>query len=129
MRQNASTFIGGYTGKIPVILHANHIIQHGFVQLGPRKTEFFPLPSGIASTVEWLPNLAQHELRHVAQIDKLTGRLRGPFFEQFSYAMFGIHLPAWYFEGDAVFTETHFSIGGRGRMPSWFMLIRANQLA
>ncbi|WP_206367872.1 hypothetical protein [Sphingobacterium chungjuense] len=129
MRYFANADLGSNPRKIPIILHANHILQNGFVQMGPRKTEFYPLPSGVASNVEWLPNLAQHELRHVAQMDKLTGRLKAPFFEQLAFAMFGIHLPAWYFEGDAVATETQFSTGGRGRMPSWFMPLRANELS
>ncbi|MFD2743930.1 MULTISPECIES: hypothetical protein [Sphingobacterium] len=129
MRYYASEDLNSHPRKIPVVLHANHILQNGFVQLAPRKTEFFPLPSGVASNVEWLPNLAQHELRHVAQMDKLSGKLRAPFLEQFAFAMFGIHLPAWYFEGDAVATETQFSTGGRGRMPSWFMPLRANELS
>lgn len=129
MRYFANADLSSDPKKIPVILHANHILQNGFVQMGPRKTEFYPLPSGVASNVEWLPNLAQHELRHVAQMDKLTDRLKAPFFEQLAFAMFGIHLPAWYFEGDAVATETRFSTGGRGRMPSWFMPLRANLLS
>lgn len=129
MRYFANDDLHSNPQNIPVVLHANHIVQNGFVQLAPRKTEFFPLPSGIASNVEWLPNLAQHELRHAAQMDKLTGRLTAPFLEQFAFAMFGVHLPAWYFEGDAVATETQYSTGGRGRMPSWYMPLRANELS
>lgn len=113
--------------KISIILHENHIEQNGFAQLAPRKVEAFSTPSSNPDNQEWLPNLIQHELRHVVQMDKLAGRLRGPFLEQLALAFFGIHLPAWYFEGDAVSIETQFSAGGRGRLPSFFMPLRANE--
>ena len=129
IREQSSTDLNISPKKIPIILHANHIEQNGFVQLAPRKTEFFPIPSGVGNNVEWLPNLAVHELRHAAQMDKLAGRLKAPFLEQVALAFFGIHTPAWYFEGDAVSIETRFSDGGRGRMPSWFMPLRTNELA
>lgn len=129
LREKSQADLGIETQKIDIVLHATHLEQNGFVQLGPRKTEFFPIPSGIASNVEWLPNLAIHEWRHVSQMDKMTGRLRRPFFEQLGFALFGIQLPAWYFEGDAVATETIHSAGGRGRIPSWFMPIRTNELS
>src|SRR5690606_39851323 len=73
--------------------------------------------------------ISLHELRHVAQFDKLTGKLKTPFFEQLAFALYGLNLPAWYFEGDAVQVETIYSDGGRGRLPSWEMPIRANILS
>src|SRR5690606_6502261 len=88
-----------------------------------------PVPSSTADNQEWLPNLALHELRHVAQFDKLTGKLKAPFFEQLAFALYGLNLPAWYFEGDAVQVETFYSNGGRGRLPSWEMPLRANILS
>lgn len=112
--------------KISIILESNHIEQNGFVQLAPRKSEVYPVPSGISTNEEWLPNLLIHELRHVAQFDKLTGLFNKPFFEQLGFALFGLHLPSWFFEGDAVETETLLTLGGRGRLPSWDMPIRAN---
>lgn len=115
--------------KITLILQGNHINQNGFVQLAPRKSEIFPVPSSTADNQEWLPNLALHELRHVAQFDKLTGKIKAPFFEQLAFALYGLNLPAWYFEGDAVQVETVYSNGGRGRLPSWEMPIRANVLS
>src|SRR5690606_37188350 len=111
--------------KITLVLQGNHLTQNGFVQLAPRKSELFPVPSSTADNQEWLPNLALHELRHVAQFDKLTGKLKAPFFEQLAFALYGLNLPAWYFEGDAVQVETFYSSGGRGRLPSWDMRVRA----
>ena len=115
--------------KITLVLQGNHLTQNGFVQLAPRKSELFPVPSSTADNQEWLPNLALHELRHVAQFDKLTGKLKAPFFEQLAFALYGLNLPAWYFEGDAVQVETFYSNGGRGRLPSWEMPLRANILS
>lgn len=121
--------LGVYPPKITLILQGNNLTQNGFVQLAPRKSELFPVPSSTADNQEWLPNLALHELRHVAQFDKLTGKIKGPFFEQLAFALYGINLPGWYFEGDAVQVETLYSEGGRGRLPSWEMPLRANILS
>lgn len=111
--------------KISIIIDNNHIEQNGFVQLAPRKSEVYPVPSGISTNEEWFGNLIIHELRHVAQFDKLSGKFSKPFFEELGFALFGLHLPSWFFEGDAVETETLLSLGGRGRMPAWEMPIRA----
>ncbi|MFZ4260783.1 hypothetical protein ACFRAE_01995 [Sphingobacterium sp. HJSM2_6] len=115
--------------KISIILQSNHIEQNGFAQLAPRKVEAFTTPGPASDNTEWLPNLVIHELRHVAQFDKLTGRIQGPFLQQLALAFYGLHLPAWYFEGDAVSIETQYSNGGRGRSSSWMMPYRTNQLS
>lgn len=115
--------------KTPFIVQQNHLTPNGFVMLAPRKSELYPTPSAIADNQEWLPNLALHESRHVAQFDNLTGKIQGVFFQQLALALFGLNLPAWYFEGDATFQETLYSAGGRGRLPSWDMPLRANILS
>ncbi|MGO3307580.1 MAG: hypothetical protein ACTILG_13045, partial [Sphingobacterium sp.] len=110
--------------KTSIILQGNHLAQNGFVQLAPRKSELFPVASATADNQSWLPNLAIHELRHIAQFDKMTGKMKRPFLEQLAFALYGLNLPAWYFEGDAVLSETLNSTGGRGRLPSWEMPLR-----
>lgn len=115
--------------KISIIFQGNHLIQNGYAQLAPRKIEAYSTPGPSSDNIEWLPNMIQHELRHIAQFDKLTGSIKGPFFEQLALALFGLHLPAWYFEGDAVAIETEYSSGGRGRNPSWIMPLRTNILS
>lgn len=117
------------TRKTPIVIQSNHIIQNGFVQLAPRKSELYPIPSAEPNNAYWPSNLAIHEWRHISQMDKMTGKLKAPFFEQLAFALYGLHLPAWYFEGDAVAIETRFSNGGRGRIPSWEMPFRANELS
>lgn len=115
--------------KTPIILQGNHVSQNGFVQLAPRKSELFPIPSATADNQSWLENLAIHEVRHIAQFDKMTGNFNTPFFEQLAFGLYGLNVPAWYFEGDAVLSETINSKGGRGRLPSWEMPLRANLLS
>ncbi|QBR12010.1 TolB family protein [Sphingobacterium sp. CZ-2] len=129
MLDNASKDLGINPRKISIIVQENHIEQNGFAQLAPRKVELFSTPGPASDNTKWLPNLVQHELRHVAQFDKLTGKIKGPFFEQLALALYGLHLPAWYFEGDAVSIETQFSNGGRGRSSAWMVPLKANMVA
>lgn len=112
--------------KISIIIDNNHLEQNGFVQLAPRKTEIYPVPGSTSTNEEWLPNLLIHEMRHIAQFDKMTGKFKKPFFEQLGLALFGIHVPSWFFEGDAVEIETRLTSGGRGRSSSWKMPILAD---
>ncbi len=114
--------------RISVILQNQTVESNGFVQLAPRRSEFFVTPSQEFDYQDWINSLAIHELRHVVQFDKITGNLRAPFFEELGLAIFGITLPAWFFEGDAVITETILTPAGRGRQPSWEMPFRANLL-
>lgn len=112
--------------KITIIAQQNHVTQNGFVQLAPRKSELYSTPSGVADNQEWLAGLATHEVQHIVQFDKLTGNIRRPFGELLALAFFGINLPSWFYEGDAVLQESLFSNGGRGRLSSWNMPLRAN---
>ncbi|MFZ4863027.1 hypothetical protein ACL9RF_12685 [Sphingobacterium sp. Mn56C] len=112
--------------KTKIIVQEHNIEQNGFVQLAPRKSELYSTPSGVANNQEWLPNLALHESRHIVQFDNLTGNFKPPILEQLGLTLFALNLPSWYFEGDAVLHETLYSNGGRGRLPSWHMPIRAN---
>ncbi|MGN0002781.1 MAG: hypothetical protein ACI35V_05035 [Sphingobacterium composti] len=114
------------TKKINIIVQQNHLLKNGFVQLAPRKSELFSTPSGTADNQEWLPNLTLHELQHVVQFDKLTGKISKPFGELLALAFFGINLPSWFYEGDATLHETLYSKGGRGRLSEWNMEIRTN---
>jgi len=111
-----------------IILQNQSVLPNGFVQLAPRRSEFVTTPPPQAENTDWLQSLTIHELRHVAQFDQLVGSFRAPFFEQLGLAIYGISLPSWYFEGDAVLTETRLTAGGRGRIPAWTMPFRTNLL-
>ncbi|TDQ07036.1 TolB family protein [Pedobacter metabolipauper] len=125
-------YVGGSLGRqktsIPIVLQNRGVIANGFVQLAPKKSEFYTTPPQQFDSQDWLNNLAVHELRHVAQFDKLTGGKAHPFPEDVYFAWFGVSLPLWYFEGDAVTIETALTNAGRGRQPSWVMPYRANLL-
>ncbi|AOM76109.1 hypothetical protein BFS30_02345 [Pedobacter steynii] len=120
--------IGRQHTSIPILLQNRGVIANGFVQLGPKKSEFYTTPPQQFDSQDWLNNLAVHELRHVAQFDKLTGGLAHPFPEQVYLAWFGVSIPLWFFEGDAVSTETSLTNAGRGRIPSWIMPYRTQLL-
>lgn len=129
LREHVSGTLGKPPRRISIILQNQTVESNGNVQLAPRRSEFYTTPPQQGDFQDWLSNLAIHELRHVAQFDKLTGYLRAPFFEQLALAIYGVTLPSWFFEGDAVVTETVLSPAGRGRLPSWEMPFRANLLS
>lgn len=113
---------------IPVLLQNQGTVANGFVQLAPRKSEFYTTPPQYFDSQDWLNNLAVHELRHIAQFDKLTGSQIHPFPELVYFAYFGAGIPIWFFEGDAVVNETALTKSGRGRQPNWVMPFRTSIL-
>lgn len=119
--------IGIKPRKIKIILQNRTLEANGYVQLAPRKSEFYTTPPQGGDANDWMKMLAIHEYRHVVQFDKLTGKIKFPF-EELGLAFFGVALPTWFYEGDAVLTETLLSKGGRGTLPSWEMNFRANLL-
>jgi hypothetical protein len=127
--ENVSKTLGKSPKKITVILQNQGVVPNGFVQLAPRRSEFFTTPSQNFDVQDWLNSVAVHELRHVVQFDKLTGRFKAPLFEELALAIFGITLPSWFFEGDAVGIETALSHSGRGRLPDWELFFRTNTLS
>jgi hypothetical protein len=113
---------------IPLLLQNRGTVANGFVQLAPKKSEFYATPPQFFDSQDWLNNLAVHELRHIAQFDKLTGMQAHPFPELVYFAYFGAGIPTWFFEGDAVVNETALTYSGRGRQPNWIMPYRASIL-
>jgi hypothetical protein len=114
---------------LPIVLQSRGVIANGFVQLAPKKSEFNTTPPQYFDSQDWLNNLAVHELRHAAQYDKLTGGKAHPFPEEVYFALMGASLPLWFFEGDAVSTETALTHAGRGRQPNWIMPYRTALLS
>jgi len=125
---NIGNSLGRQKTSIPILLQNQGVIANGFVQLGPKKSEFYSTPPQQFDSQDWLNNLAVHELRHVAQFDKLSAGRLYPFPEQVYLAWFGLSIPTWFFEGDAVSTETSLTKAGRGRQPSWIMPYRTSLL-
>jgi len=126
-----SMTLGVKPKRIPLILTSDSVISNGYVALAPRRTEWWsPSPqSPLAGTGDWYNLLASHELRHVAQFDKMNSGFTGIagllFGETGLQLASMISVPMWFWEGDAVTTETALSDAGRGRMPEFDMEIRS----
>lgn len=117
--------------RFPVVFHPNSILSNGFVSWAPKRMEVVATPSLDADPEPWLYTLALHETRHIVQIDKLWNGFFKP-----AYYIFGEHgigpaaalVPMWFLEGDAVYTETALSQGGRGRQASFYQHYRTHLL-
>ncbi|MBK0381681.1 hypothetical protein I5M32_01795 [Pedobacter sp. SD-b] len=121
--------LGRLPKPISVILQTQGVSSNGFVQMAPRRSEFYTIPGQEFDAQDWLNSLAVHELRHVVQFDKIAPNFNAPLFEELKLALFGINLPPWYFEGDAVGIETALTHAGRGRQPNFELVLRANELS
>lgn len=87
-----------------------------------------PLQNGLElGSTNWTDNLAVHEYRHVHQFSnfrkgasKLLYLLAGQEGQSLANAA---SIPDWFFEGDAVYTETKYLEQGRGRLPYFLTVI------
>ena len=119
---------------ISVVLQSQTTVSNGFVTFLPRHAEFFITPEqGLGlGTVDWLDGLVVHEFRHVGQFEKArqgVGRVLGPLLGDGALGVAAVGVPQWFFEGDAVGTETALTRSGRGRIPYFSVGLRANLLA
>ncbi|MFC2152166.1 hypothetical protein ACFLSE_06520, partial [Bacteroidota bacterium] len=118
--------------KISVIVHNQTILSNGYVAWAPKRMELFATPPQDISPDPWLDHLCIHELRHVIQIDKLNQgitKLLALVFGQQAIGLIAGQLPMWYYEGDAVCTETALTEFGRGRLPSFERGIKTHLLS
>ncbi len=133
IREPEGKTMGAVPRKISVILQNQSAISNGFVTLAPRRSEFYAMPSqnyNFMGNNDWLDLLSSHEYRHMVQFQRsVTG------FNKFVSYVFGQRAvagmafaaaPQWFWEGDAVATETAFTHSGRGRIPNFDMLFRTN---
>lgn len=121
--------------KISIVLHSQSATSNGFVTLAPRRSEFFAMPPqnyNFIGNNDWLTLLSSHEYRHIVQFQKSKVG-----FNKAIYFLFGqltqagmafVAVPQWFWEGDAVATETAFTHSGRGRIPEFDLLLRTNFL-
>lgn len=133
IREPEASTMGVRPRKIPIILQNQSAISNGFVALAPRRSEFFAMPTqnyNFSGTNEWMDLLAAHEYRHMVQFQRsITGFNKGLYFlfgQQALAAMAFVNAPQWFWEGDAVVTETAFTPSGRGRIPNFNLLFRTN---
>ena len=123
--------LGVHPRPISVVLQSQTTVSNGFVTFLPRHAEFFITPEqGLGlGTVDWLDGLVVHEFRHVGQFEKArqgVGRVLGPLLGDGALGVAAVGVPQWFFEGDAVGTETALTRSGRGRIPSFSVGLRAN---
>ncbi len=120
--------------KLTILLSNRSAIANGFVTLAPRRSEWYAVPFQLGSDDGgWYELLAVHELRHAAQFDMLNYHGLNSIWkflggEMFVSAFNSLLIPRWFWEGDAVLTETLLSSGGRGRKADFKMGIRTLQL-
>ena len=115
--------------RVPFILHNYNITANALTVWAPSRVELYTCPPQDLYAQKWMDQLMVHEYRHVVQIDRtnqgFTKVLSWFTGEQAATMINGAFVPAWFMEGDAVCTETALSQSGRGRIPSFEMLLRA----
>lgn len=135
IREAEAKSMGKSPRKFSIILQNQSSVSNGFVSLIPKRSEFYTMPSqdyNFTGTNDWLNQLATHEYRHMVQFENSnTG------FNKVLYYLFGpatlsamamVSAPQWFWEGDAVATETAFTHSGRGRIPNFGLVFRTNFL-
>ena len=135
IREAEAKSLGTLPRKISVILQNQSAVSNGFVSILPRRSEFYTMPTqdyNFIGTNDWLDLLTSHEYRHIVQYQHAT---RG--FNKAIYYLFGsislagmaqVAAPSWFWEGDAVATETAFTPSGRGKIPNFGLLMKTNLL-
>jgi hypothetical protein len=117
--------------KIPILIHNYSVESDGLTVWAPKRIEIFPVSPQDIYPEDWFEQLSLHELRHVAQLEKInqgTTKFLGYFFGQQAAGGISFFAQPWLLEGDAVTTETVLSNAGRGRLPSFSMEYKAQLL-
>ncbi len=117
--------------KIDLYLYNRSVVSNAYAAIAPKRMVWYTTPpsSPMLSLSSWNKILSIHEFRHVTQYSQLNSgftRLGSIVLGEYGQAIFqNWSTPVWYYEGDAVFTETALSNSGRGRMPSFSLAQRA----
>ncbi len=124
--------IGFKQRQISILLQNQTTIANAYVGLAPFRSEFYLTPeqnSFDIGSLWWPEQLAIHEFRHVQQYNNFnvgfSHTMKVLFGEGGQALANDLAVPNWFFEGDAVFNETHVSEQGRGRLPFFFNGFRA----
>ena len=117
--------------SIPIVLHPCISQSNASVAWVPHRVDVFTTPEFKSGYAEgWVPQLAKHEGRHIAQMTHYTTgvfKYMGWILGEQAVALgIGLYPTSWMFEGDAVHAETDFSQAGRGRDPNFLMYFRAS---
>lgn len=126
MNRHERASVGNKVEKLNIILQPHTVISNGFVALAPFRSVFQTTPPSdnfSLGTTNWLSELSIHETWHALQNMNFRSGLGKTF-----HTLFGgtgqslvthLLIPDWYWEGDAVFMETHLTGEGRGRLPAF----------
>jgi len=132
MNNSIKPTIGTKQKQVSIVMQNQTTIANGYVGLAPFRSEFYLTPeqnSFDLGSLSWPEQLAIHEFRHVQQYNNFNVGLSHTMkiiFGEGGQALFNdIAIPNWFFEGDAVFNETHVSEQGRGRLPFFLNGMRA----
>ncbi|HEY2582686.1 MAG TPA: hypothetical protein VGI43_12810 [Mucilaginibacter sp.] len=124
--------IGFKQKQISILLQNQTTIANAYVGLAPFRSEFYLTPeqnSFDIGSLPWPEQLAIHEFRHVQQYNNFNvgfSHILKMIFGEGGQALANdVAIPNWFFEGDAVFNETHVSEQGRGRLPFFLNGYRA----
>ena len=107
--------------RFPIVLHTHHLTTNGSVAYAPLRMDFYTTPDSYGSNpTSWPIELASHEPRHQAQLEKLES---AGLFKGLTYVVGQGSAPlAWLLylasirgEGDAVVAETGLASGTRAR--------------
>ncbi|TWR31617.1 hypothetical protein FPZ43_03860 [Mucilaginibacter pallidiroseus] len=118
--------IGTKQRQVSILLQNQSTISNAYVGLAPFRSEFYLTPSQNSfqlGSLRWTDQLAIHEFRHVQQYNNFNVGLSHVlklFFGEGGQALGNaLSVPDYFFEGDAVYNETHVSRQGRGRLPDF----------
>lgn len=135
VREPEGKTMGTPSRRISIVLQNQSSVSNAFVTMAPWRSEFYTMPTqnyNFAGTNDWLNSLVVHEYRHMSQFTRsLTGFNKAVYYvfgQQFAAAMAFASAPQWFWEGDAVATETAFTPSGRGRIPQFDLLFRTNAM-
>lgn len=116
--------LGNGLRKINIVLQKNTTLANGYVALAPFRSEYYLIPSSNMfelGNLPWYEHLAVHEYRHVQQYNNfnrgLTKAFRFVLGEEGQALANAATIPNWFFEGDAVHSESALTPQGRGRLP------------
>ena len=106
--------------RVPLVLSPTSVTSNGYASLFPYRMFFYskPFSDCSLSSIEWFETLLTHEYRHIVQYSVINHG-----FTKFASFLFGAYgrstlsysIPQWFYEGDAVFSETVLTSQGRGR--------------
>ena len=121
---------GKWGKKMPVVLHTHNMFSNGSVGYAPVRMDFFTMPEAYgADPVAWPVQLAAHEPRHQAQLEKLesTGLAKGLSYvigQGAAPLAWVVYMAAVRGEGDAVAAETGLAYGTRARTADFLGYMR-----